>query len=180
MSTLSETDWFAGFADGEGCFRVEHGNNRRVFQILFRLRLRLDDVAILYDLQKEFGGRISYSVPTDTTLGNSPGAKPQAAWKINSKKEVLGLIAYFDEHPMRAKKSNEYPIWREAAILYYRHSAGAHGGQERNPQWLIDVMEEYSFELSRLKEYEEQPIDLGEIVEGPQLILADDPYAPHH
>jgi hypothetical protein len=45
--------WFSGFVDGEGNFQVFL--DRNYLRAIFRIRLHIDDIAILYKIQKVLG-----------------------------------------------------------------------------------------------------------------------------
>lgn len=45
--------WFSGFADGEGSFQVFL--DRNYLRVMFRIRLHIDDIAILYRIQEFLG-----------------------------------------------------------------------------------------------------------------------------
>lgn len=113
MNGLLDTDWFAGFSAGEGCFTCQANHAPR-----FTIALRIDDLAILEQLQGIFGGCISLRPAYDTK-------RPQAQWHVTSKRDLLRLVAYFDQHPLRAKKANDYAIWREAVRIYSAKGVGA-------------------------------------------------------
>ncbi len=156
-----DSDYLAGFADGEGCFNIMGSHSNTAFTIRFRISLRADDVAILKDFQSELGGNVTYFSAENTD------SKPSYEWVVTRRDEILQLIYYFDLHPLRAKKAAEYDVWREAAFLYYRHSTGVRGGgtmrgrADKNPAWLTEAMQAYQTELSRLKEYQAQARELA-------------------
>jgi len=45
--------WFSGFVDGEGSFQVFL--DRSYLRVMFRIRLHIDDIAILYRIQEFLG-----------------------------------------------------------------------------------------------------------------------------
>lgn len=103
--------WLAGFADGEAYFQLRRQFNRgwRV-EPRFRIHLRADDIAVLQILQRAFGGSVRY--------GKNLDWKPQGHWHVSSKRDLLGLVEYFDRFPLRAKKSRDCAIWCEAVRIY--------------------------------------------------------------
>lgn len=104
---LRDDDWFAGFADGEGCFFITlDGSSHRVG---FSISLRADDAAILGDLRTAFGG----SLGPVRARGN---AREKCQWSATSAASLRALIDYFDAHPLRAKKARDYTVWRRAAL----------------------------------------------------------------
>lgn len=53
MNTKQFSLWFSGFADGESNFQVFI--DRQYLRVIFRIRLHIDDIAILYKI-KDFLG----------------------------------------------------------------------------------------------------------------------------
>jgi len=106
-----EDAWLAGFADGEAYFQLRKQNNCgwRV-EPRFRIHLRCDDIEILHALCEAFGGSVR--------RGKNGDWNAQAHWLVSSKAQLGGLVDYFDQFPLRAKKAREYAIWREAVLLY--------------------------------------------------------------
>lgn len=96
--------WFAGFSAGEGCFdiRTDHGR----YQCRFSINLRADDVAILQLIQKEFGGRIHRCKNRDLA--------PNCKLEIDSKEGCLKLCDLFTKYPLRAKKADDFKVWKKA------------------------------------------------------------------
>lgn len=119
--------WFAGFTDGEGSFQIRRCEDGYRYVPRFSIGLRADDVAILEALHQEFGGRLTYSGRKDSPWGRRGGMAPQCRWEVVSKRELTALVGYFDRFPLRAKKANDYVIWRQAV-----HAYCAQGG--RHPQ----------------------------------------------
>lgn len=111
--------WFSGLAAGEGSFLIRSSRFQRWSRVLpeFHLCLRADDSAVLADLRRVFGGKLRWR---DEKRGNG---NPVCAWWVYSKAELLGLVDYFDKFPLRAKKARDYAIWREAVLVYSRHSS---------------------------------------------------------
>lgn len=113
---LAKNAWFSGFAAGEGCFAIFRSQKRgRTYcRPTFGLGLRLDDGRILEELQKCFGGTLS------TIKKPQGGGNPQGRWTVASKASLANLVAYFDRYPLRAKKAQDYSVWREAVGVYLR------------------------------------------------------------
>ena len=104
--------WFAGFTDGEGCFYIgQQGGRHSVtgWRPGFSISLRDDDAEVLIRLRDAFGGRLVW--------------RPRVcSWQVMGKEEMARIVAYFDRHPLRAKKARDYAIWREAVSVYCRGS----------------------------------------------------------
>lgn len=113
-----EDAWLSGFADGEACFVIAPRTDRGVgWTVRFQIGLRADDVLVLEQLQAAFGGTWRF-VPRRE--GN-----PQAMWTVAGKRELAGLVDYFDRFPLRAKKARDYAIWRRAVKVVCASSSGS-------------------------------------------------------
>src|SRR4029077_9521550 len=103
--------WLAGFADGEGSFILSLSRKKQLIHPRFAIGLRADDMAVLVDLKRAFGGSLCY--------GKARGRDaPNCAWHVVGKRDVVGLVNYFDRFPLRAKKARDYALWREAVSIY--------------------------------------------------------------
>jgi hypothetical protein len=112
---FADDPWFAGFADGESHFGIDRRGAPR-----FMIALRLDDLGILEALCVTFGGNVSLAM---TRLPH-----PNASWCVSGKRDLPGLVRYFDRFPLRSKKARDYVIWRRAVTYYCAHGAGPRGG----------------------------------------------------
>lgn len=105
--------WIAGFLDGDGCFTLT-GAYPEYFSCASTLSLRDDDADILHEIARCTGiGRLCYS--TDHRPESS--SNPTAAWIVSNKDECLRLVNILDHFHLRAKKAQDYRVWREAVIL---------------------------------------------------------------
>lgn len=126
----SADNWLAGFADGEGsfCINRKYGRNGKLlaegsrFYPVFSIGLRADDLAVLDDLRATFGGKLYFNGARETPGRNNA---PRYNWLVGKKADLCKLVAYFDAHPLRSKKSRDYAIWRRAVLLYVRHGSPA-------------------------------------------------------
>ena len=125
---MRDDPWFSGFVDGEGCFIIRVVNhrkpsgNRTYYQPSFVIKLRDDDDQILHEIQLNFGGKLRHIRPTKSS---TPGARPQIEWSVVAQGELLALIAYFDQFPLRSKKARDYGFWREATIIVATKPSGS-------------------------------------------------------
>lgn len=154
--------WFAGFADGEGSFLLSHTRapkrGRPTVCPRFTLQLRADDIGILRQLCDSFGGSLCYVKNDGRT---TPGANPSWTWQVGGRKALLALVAYFDHHPLRAKKAADFAIWREAVILYV-----SRGGASAYPELMA-----LRASLIMGRAYDRSSEDLPELVDQLQLML---------
>lgn len=123
-------NYVSGLTDGEGSFTVAIGKtsqkadtNKKYcnFNPRFQIGLRRDDRAIIEWVKNYFDcGKISIVKRN----ANKPNAKPVAVLCISSLYDLLSkIIPHFDTYPLRAKKKNDYKIWKEMVLIqaaYYR------------------------------------------------------------
>lgn len=103
--------WFAGFTDGEGCFRIKP-TNQGTYQCRFSIGLRADDAPILHEIRDSLGFGILVHSGRDSIK--------QEQWRleINRKVDTARLVEVFDEFPLRAKKARDFAIWRQAVAVW--------------------------------------------------------------
>lgn len=105
--------WFSGFIDGEGCFMLRVTNNHP--QLEFRIQLRDDDKDVLIQIQKTLG--CGYTEPHRQS---NPNWSPAFMFRLSRINHIVNiLIPILDKYPLRAKKMNDYKLWREAALVVY-------------------------------------------------------------
>jgi len=155
---LDDDRYFAGLVDGEGCFQIVNPVHESWFVLRLDISQRLDRGKVLEQLREIFGGLLVLD-----------GTK-QLCLTIRKKKDLLGLIRYFDRFPLIIK-ANEYEVWREAAILYNRYSCGP--GAAKNPEWLVEAMRAACKELKRLKKYQAKALEFQIEHRGLQLDLIE-------
>jgi hypothetical protein len=115
MSSLRDDAWLAGFAAGEATFLLAPRNRGRLAPVL-AITLRADDLEILERLKAEFGGAMCVKTPRGRD-------NPAATWTVARKRDLAGLVEYFDRFPLRAKKARDYAVWRRAVIVYCAHGS---------------------------------------------------------
>lgn len=113
--------WFAGFTDGEGCFRIHktHGKTSTTYTCTFQIKLRDDDDLILQTICRQLKIGHICSVKGE---GNS---KDQSAFVVHSKAECLKLREVFNSFPLRAKKQRDFIQWSKHLDLWVKHEYGA-------------------------------------------------------
>ena len=131
--------YLAGLIDGEGCFMLNKQTQHKHLSVFyyprFALHMRADEMPILLQI-KEFLG-VGNVYTSEATHKN-----PMAVYQIDSGKDCVALVKILDICPLRAKKLDEYKIWRTCVLLKQqkpRHSYLAIGFDE----------------LRRLKSYKE-------------------------
>jgi hypothetical protein len=121
--------WLSGFIDGEAHFAIANFT-RSSLQCHMAIALRCDDVRVLYECQRRTRlGRIhDTSRPSET----HPQNKPYRSWHIAGKSETLLLTAILDRYPLRARKREDYEVWREAVHV---HNSMPFGNRARGADW---------------------------------------------
>jgi len=101
--------WLSGFTAGEGHFSLIVANDKRTPAAQFVIGLRADDLSALRLIQSYWGcGSIFYKPPTGR-------AQEQYFYKaVRIADLVSAVIPHFVEFPLRAKKQNDFQIWKEA------------------------------------------------------------------
>lgn len=114
-------DYIAGFVDGEGCFALKFRRDVRhdrknspiyfYWDIEFAIMLRSDDKKILEDICETLNcGRISIS------------KRGTARYAVNDLDDLLyKIVPFFERHQLRAKKRNDFNLWREALSILYKN-----------------------------------------------------------
>jgi LAGLIDADG endonuclease len=153
--------WLAGFVDGEGCFTIRDNKGRRGESLIceFHMNLRRDDEPILQEIATWTGCGIVLRVEAIQTDGRK--SNPQVRWVVSRRMELLKLVRLFDRYPLRAKKANDFAIWRQAVLLWM-----GTGGRARYKNHLIwRQMRRLRHELIAGRVYE--PIAISEPILEP-------------
>jgi len=138
-------NWLAGFTDGEGHFQIakQNGSNPRTnYKCRFRIGLRDDDKAILEEIHYALGiGTISANPIRDKHNG-----QPQTRFCVNALDECAELMKLFDRYPLRAKKQQDFEVWKLAVaeLLKPRRCRDA------------DLLEYYFLKIKEVRKYEKQ------------------------
>lgn len=124
--------WFAGFSAGEGCFTITSRTDSAGVVVCFQIKLRDDDTEILEECQRRYGGTLI------NAKSNNPKWGGQAIWRVRELQACLELVRVFDAHPLRAKKQDDFVIWRQAVLLRARavqHIGNAATKKINAPLW---------------------------------------------
>jgi DNA modification methylase len=105
----------AGLIDGEGWFSIKR-HERGSHSCEFGLKLRADDIAILERAQKIVGAG-------NITVEDRDGS-PMARWLVGDREGVCTVVDFLTMFPLRAKKANDFRIWREAVEEWIERPRG--------------------------------------------------------
>lgn len=128
-------DWFAGFCDGEACFRINSGT------VSFQLKLRDDDAQIVYEIREVLGvGTVRRATPT---LSDGRNSRPTIGIYVTGPSNVV--VAEALRGRMRAKKLRDFQVWEEALMRAVQMSPR---DPDRKPMML-----EYKRKLEEVRKY---------------------------
>lgn len=85
-------EWFSGFTDGEGCFRIKK-DPRRIkspFVFEFLIYLHKDDLKTLEYIQ------------TKLNVGNITNSKNFSRFSVSNKTGVIEIIEIFTKYPLKS------------------------------------------------------------------------------
>ena len=110
-NSLCNTDfyeWFCGFVDGEGYFRIRKDSRREKspYAFEFTIHLHLDDKHVLDYIQ------------TRLNLGNVISNDKFCRFSVYSKTEIEQIIGIFNEYPLNTSKKLNFEDWRKAFEFY--------------------------------------------------------------
>lgn len=106
--------WLSGFTDGEGCFKLVTPKSCGP-RVEFCLSLRADDSEILRKIQSYWG--LGLVVNYSNARSKVQNAKPITRLTVYKIPDLLKIAEHFDKYPLRAKKSADFAIWKEALCL---------------------------------------------------------------
>lgn len=107
-------NWISGFVDGEGCFHIALNKLSKMslgYQVLpeFRLVQHSRDIEILKQI-KDF---LNMGV-----LRKNHGDRSEL--RIRKLVELVRLIHFFEEYPLRTKKRKDFELFREVIVMMQR------------------------------------------------------------
>ena len=114
-------NYLSGLTDGEGCFILPYGHSynrhHRHGSARFTINLRNDDIGILYLIQSYW--QCGFVKPQ--LLVNERNPNPKVFFNVHDISSLMSVVLpHFDKFPLRAKKSRDFKIWREAVIFLHQ------------------------------------------------------------
>lgn len=109
--------WVAGFVDGEGCFFMVPVKRPGGYRPGFSLSVRADDAAIVLEICEKLG------VGTTHYYQATSGSRV-IRWHVQAQKDCQRLVEFFEQFPLRAKKSNDFRVWKQAVAAAAALRAG--------------------------------------------------------
>ncbi len=151
-------NWFTGLTDGEGSFGLggyllTNGKSGR--HISFRIALRYDDSQILDQIRMFLGcGNITFS---DYPKKHNKNANMICWFTVDNSDDLFNkLVPLFDKHPLRAKKLEDYIVWKEGVQLAWEKTKDDRGmkgfGKGSNYKWDYCDMDIFMQLVNELKE----------------------------
>jgi LAGLIDADG DNA endonuclease family protein len=136
----------AGFVDAEGSFGLHTNNGGRSWACAMALAVRLDDGDLVSDLCRSTGLGHLFA------LRPRRGSRPQACWRVSSKRECLELARLLKRFPLRARKRRDFEIWTRAVERWAATAYDARAG----PSFHADMRRDAD-ELRAVRRYVESP-----------------------
>lgn len=117
---MISSDYIVGLTDGEGCFYVNirppdkrYSRSKHGVATHFYLKMKKEELDLLNEVKSFFGCGAVY-FQKDKRKNHTSCYR----FEINSQKDVHEtLIPFFDKHPLRSSKREDYLIFREIAKL---------------------------------------------------------------
>lgn len=103
-------NWLAGFIDGEGSFLITKTKREMNHTCAMAITLRIDDKDVLDEAHRRLGIGVIAEYPNRQC--------PSARWTVGSKLDCLKLVAILETHPLRAKKSRDFEVWKRAVWVW--------------------------------------------------------------
>ncbi len=144
--------WFAGFADGEGCFMCDYDKRDGRHGARFVIGCRADDKDTLEYIQRSLGFGTLYTGSERTVKGTDYTSAPVTFLRIGRTKDCRKLVVLFDRYPLRSKKAKDYELWKELVCEMSRSVSN----RDRK------YMHELKVALTAIKEYSNNNVEMPE------------------
>ena len=136
-------NWLSGFCDGEACFiiQVDSRSTHVGCHAFIRIQLRDDDLDILRMIQSYWQcGNIYKRKRISLTRHNNPNCEyVVSGWRVLTSV----VIPHFEQYPLRAKKSKDFVIWKDAVEFANTVSLRGTGGVKKWSDVCLDVFSSY-------------------------------------
>jgi hypothetical protein len=103
MTDSEFKQWFVGFADAEGCFRIAINNKNKVISFNFAILLHMDDREVLEFIKNKLNCGNVYTSESTVNF---------VVTKISDIQNIL--IPIFEEFPLNGVKYLDYLAFKEA------------------------------------------------------------------
>jgi LAGLIDADG endonuclease len=134
--------WLSGFTDGEGCFclQIRAGAGRLAPKAPFKIGLRQDDSPTLRLIQSFFGCGNLHLDKASYRRHICKGRRDCLDYVVVKVSDLASVvIPHFENYPLRAKKRNDFEIWKRGVChiqnVISRGRAGRRDGRGREPFW---------------------------------------------
>jgi hypothetical protein len=139
--------WMAGFTDGEGCFycrvsRPRRGSISEDIEPAFSIILRDDDLAILEEIILRTGWKTRIQRHGAMTNRQGIRSNPRAKLEVRRALHCMEVVRFFDKFRLRAKKRNDFAIWREIVIGIAQGPRGSRWGGPADRSDIISKIEQ--------------------------------------
>ncbi len=109
-------NYLSGFVDGEGYFGLIWSPARNTGVATLVIELRHDDAEILDLIQSYFGCGYLFLREVGKWTPN-----PKTGLHFSKIRDLAKIVVpHFDAFPLRAKKKNDFAVWRQGVELLYR------------------------------------------------------------
>lgn len=137
-------EWFCGFVDGEGCFRLQTytgrtGPNagRRMKMIQFDINQHSRDRQVIDAIHRFFG------------FGSCYASGRLTQWRVQRQTDLEHLVDLFTRHPLQTAKREDFEIWKQAVALRFLAGGSAIGDRNAEAWARFEALEQ---ELKALRQ----------------------------
>lgn len=116
---MLSADYIVGLTDGEGCFYVNVGRDKRYpnarsqVETHFYIKLREEELPLLREVQKSLGCGYIY-LQKETRPNHSQCYR----FEINSQRDIHSiLLPFFSQHQLRSRKKEDFKIFQKIALM---------------------------------------------------------------